>query len=163
MGATDRILQFIKYKGITKYRFCKDLGFSNKFLDNNSNIGTDKACKIIQYYVDMNPEWLLTGVGPMLRELNVDKNEQSPVNTEVTEVKDTKCKQQIQSLQQEITLLKENINLLKENKILIEKENKRLVSENEQLQQENIQLRYENRALQQSQIYEEHVQKKQAS
>lgn len=68
MGATERIVQFIEYKGITKYKFCKDLGFSNKFLDNSSNMGTDKACKILHYYPEINPEWLLTGEGSMLKE-----------------------------------------------------------------------------------------------
>lgn len=72
MGATERIVQFIEYKGITKYKFCKDLGFSNKFLDNSSNMGTDKAGKILRYYPEINPEWLLTGKGEMLK---VDKLE----------------------------------------------------------------------------------------
>lgn len=66
MGATERIKQFIDYKGITKYKFCKKLGFSNKFLDNSSNMGTDKACKILHYYPEINPNWLLTGKGEML-------------------------------------------------------------------------------------------------
>lgn len=71
MGATERIVQFIEYKGITKYKFCKDLGFSNKFLDNSSNMGTDKAGKILHYYPEINPEWLLTGKGEMLKVDNV--------------------------------------------------------------------------------------------
>src|SRR5690606_29688925 len=68
MGATERVIQFIEYKGISKYKFCKDLGFSNKFLDNSSNMGTDKAGKILHYYPEINPEWLLTGNGDMLRD-----------------------------------------------------------------------------------------------
>ncbi len=67
MGATDRVRQYIDFKGITRYKFCRDLGFSNKFLDNSSNMGTDKACKILRQYPDINPEWLITGDGDMLR------------------------------------------------------------------------------------------------
>ncbi|MDY3520688.1 peptidase S24 [Riemerella anatipestifer] len=67
MGATERVVQFIEYKGISKYKFCKDLGFSNKFLDNSSNMGTDKACKILHYFPEINPEWLLTGKGEMIK------------------------------------------------------------------------------------------------
>jgi len=72
MGSTERIKEFLDYKGITKYKFCNDLGFSNKFLDNSSNMGTDKACKILHHYPEVNSEWLLTGNGPMLKEINTD-------------------------------------------------------------------------------------------
>jgi len=67
MGATERVKEFIDYKGITRYRFCQMLGFSNKFLDNSSNMGTDKAGKILRYFPDLNPEWLLSGNGNMLK------------------------------------------------------------------------------------------------
>lgn len=72
MGSTERMREYLDYKGITKYKFCNDLGFSNKFLDNSSNMGTDKACKILHYYPDINSEWLLTGNGPMLKETGTD-------------------------------------------------------------------------------------------
>ncbi|KRD58930.1 peptidase S24 [Flavobacterium sp. Root935] len=62
--------EYLDYKGISKYKFCNDLGFSNKFLDNSSNMGTDKACKILHYYPEINSEWLLTGNGPMIKEEN---------------------------------------------------------------------------------------------
>ncbi|SHH26460.1 S24 family peptidase [Flavobacterium defluvii] len=72
MGSTDRMREYLDYKGITKYKFCNDLGFSNKFLDNSSNMGTDKACKILHYYPEINSEWFLTGNGPMLKENNTN-------------------------------------------------------------------------------------------
>lgn len=72
MGATRRIRQYLEYKGISRYRFAKDLGFSNKFLDNSENMGTDNACKILHHYDDINPGWLLTGNGKMLIENNSD-------------------------------------------------------------------------------------------
>lgn len=70
MGSTERVVQFIEYKGISKYKFCKDLGFSNKFLDNSSNMGTDKACIILHHYPEINADWLITGRGEMLNESN---------------------------------------------------------------------------------------------
>ncbi|WDF64534.1 S24 family peptidase [Flavobacterium sp. KACC 22763] len=70
MGSTERMREYLDYKGITKYKFCNDLGFSNKFLDNSSNMGTDKACKILHHYPEINSEWLLTGNGPMIKEDN---------------------------------------------------------------------------------------------
>ena len=70
MGSTERVREYLDYKGITKYKFCNDLGFSNKFLDNSSNMGTDKACKILHHYPEINSEWLLTGNGSMIKEDN---------------------------------------------------------------------------------------------
>jgi len=72
MGSTERMKEYLDYKGISKYKFCNDLGFSNKFLDNSSNMGTDKACKILHYFPDINSQWLLTGNGPMLLSNNTD-------------------------------------------------------------------------------------------
>lgn len=67
MGATDRMRLYLEYKNVSKYSFYKTTGFSNKFLDNSSNMGTDKAEIILRYYPDINPEWLLTGSGEMLK------------------------------------------------------------------------------------------------
>lgn len=78
MGATERIKEYLTFKGITKYKFCNDLGFSNKFLDNSNNMGTDKACIILRHYSEINAHWLLTGEGKMLIEKNQDTNNTSP-------------------------------------------------------------------------------------
>jgi hypothetical protein len=73
---TKRISEILDLKGITKYRFCKDLGLSNGFLDKPREITTDKYANILDYLSDVNPEWLLTGNGQML------KNKDSPVIAE---------------------------------------------------------------------------------
>ena len=70
MTIQERILQVIENKEITPYRFCKDLGLSMGYLDKRGSIGTDKYLKIIEYLPDINPEWLLTGEGEMLKEHN---------------------------------------------------------------------------------------------
>ena len=67
MAIQERILQYIEINGITPYKFCKDLGFSMGYLDKRGAIGTDKYLKIIEHYADINPKWLLTGQGEMLR------------------------------------------------------------------------------------------------
>ncbi len=67
MKITERILQVIDIKGITKYKFCKDLGVSSAFLDKPRDITTDKYANVLAYFPDINPEWLLTGIGDMLR------------------------------------------------------------------------------------------------
>ena len=68
MFIQERILQYLDYKEVTPYRFCKDLKFSMGYLDKRGGIGTDKYLRIIEAYPDLNPEWLLTGRGSMLRE-----------------------------------------------------------------------------------------------
>lgn len=69
MTIQNRLLKYLAFKGITPYRFCKDLNFSLGYLDKKGAIGTDKYLKIIEYYVDISPEWLLTGKGDMIKEV----------------------------------------------------------------------------------------------
>lgn len=63
----ERILQYIEYKGLSKYAFYKKTGLSNGFLDKRGAIGSDKCEIIFYHYPEINPEWLLTGKGSMLR------------------------------------------------------------------------------------------------
>lgn len=68
MTIQERILQYIDNKDITPYKFCKDLDFPMGYLSKRGAIRTDNYLKIIKYYTDINPEWLLTGEGSMLKE-----------------------------------------------------------------------------------------------
>jgi repressor LexA len=63
----DRIVKYIDFKGITKYRFYKETGLSNGSLDKNGAIGSDKCEKICLQYPDLNIDWLITGRGDMLK------------------------------------------------------------------------------------------------
>lgn len=70
MTARERLRKFIDYKGISKYRFYKETGLSNGFLDKDGNIGSDKCEKIYYLYPDLNLIWLITGEGEMLLHAN---------------------------------------------------------------------------------------------
>ena len=59
----ERIAEFLILKGISRYRFYKDTGLSNGFLDKPGSINSDNCEKICYCYTDINPEWLLTGKG----------------------------------------------------------------------------------------------------
>lgn len=71
MTTLQRIKQFTDFKGITNQAFEKSVGFSNgafaSQLKNNRTIGIDKLENILRAYPDVNPSWLLTGEGEMLK------------------------------------------------------------------------------------------------
>lgn len=70
----DRIKKYLDLKGITIHAFEKSLSFSNgsfaSQLKNNKTIGVDKLENILILYNDINPEWLLTGTGEMIKTAN---------------------------------------------------------------------------------------------
>lgn len=77
----DRLVAFIKHKGLSQSRFEKSVGLSNGFVNNISKgIGADKLQRILCVYPDLNSDWLLNGVGDMVisKEQFVDKNNTRP-------------------------------------------------------------------------------------
>lgn len=68
MTIRERVLHFIGLKQITRYRFYKLTGLSNGFLDKPGSISSDNCQKICNAFPDLNPEWLLLGIGDMYRE-----------------------------------------------------------------------------------------------
>lgn len=68
---SERIRQFIDYKGFSVNKFSISVGASNsyfnKILKDNNSIGSDRIEKILRTYPEINPEWLLLGSGSMLK------------------------------------------------------------------------------------------------
>lgn len=62
-----RILYYIEYQGISKYKFYQDTGITRGVLDKDTGISEDNIAKFIAYYNNVNPTWLLTGEGEMLK------------------------------------------------------------------------------------------------
>ena len=81
MNTLKRIKQYIDYKGITNQNFEKQVGFSNgafaSQLKNNRTIGVDKLENILIAFPELNPEWLLTGNGEMIK---TKSKENVPIN-----------------------------------------------------------------------------------
>ena len=81
MSTLKRIKQYIDYKGITNQNFEKQIGFSNgafaSQLKNNRTIGVDKLENILIAFPELNPEWLLTGNGEMIK---TKSKENVPIN-----------------------------------------------------------------------------------
>lgn len=61
------ILQYIDYKGISKYRFYQETGITRGILDQNNGMSEENTTKFLAYFPDVSPEWLLTGSGEMLK------------------------------------------------------------------------------------------------
>lgn len=68
----ERLIDFIKFIGISQREFERRVGLSNGFVNNISKgIGADKLQKILSEFSNLNQSWLLTGEGEMLnRESN---------------------------------------------------------------------------------------------
>lgn len=67
MNIKDRILQYLEYKGITPYRFSKDTGIANGYLDKKTTVSSEKCARICECYPDLSVEWLIMEKGEMIR------------------------------------------------------------------------------------------------
>lgn len=72
MSTVKRLKQYLDYKGITNQNYEIEVGFSNGAfgtqLRNDKNIGSDKLENTLKSFPDLSAEWLLTGVGKMIKE-----------------------------------------------------------------------------------------------
>lgn len=68
----ERIHEIVRKSNYSQGKIEKELGFSNGYLNTTlqqkSDVGSKKLQIIIERFPDINPEWLLTGKGSMLRE-----------------------------------------------------------------------------------------------
>lgn len=62
-----RIIQYIDYKGLSKNKFYIETGISNGVLDKSTGLTMETVEKFYSTYNDINPEWLITGKGEMLK------------------------------------------------------------------------------------------------
>lgn len=69
VSVKQRLIQFIKYKGISQRKFENMINVSNGFINNISkSIGAEKLYRIQSIFPELNDAWLLTGEGSMLNE-----------------------------------------------------------------------------------------------
>ena len=90
----QKILLYLTKKGITPYEFYKISGVTRGILTQNNGINEDNLARFIAYASDVNPEWLLTGEGEMLKTNRISRHnpvEQVPVveykDSEIPQVK----------------------------------------------------------------------------
>lgn len=89
MDIKDRIKQYIEYKGISDYRFEKELSLSKGYINKVKNPTSDILIKMCGIYTDISTDWLLRGEGEMLKHNHFPKginasyrgNFSEPINT----------------------------------------------------------------------------------
>jgi len=67
----QRVLAYINYKGITKRAFYLKTGISNSVLDKPTGLSEDGIAKCISTFPEIDPGWLLTGKGSMIKATSV--------------------------------------------------------------------------------------------
>lgn len=78
----ERILQFIEYQGEKKESFFENLGLSYanfKGVQKKSALNSDSIDKIISKYPEINLEWLISGIGSMLKSISVEEISTKPM------------------------------------------------------------------------------------
>jgi repressor LexA len=74
---TEKLKQYIDFKGISLYEIENKLsvgrGTISKSIKENKSIGSKILENILTIYDDINPTWLITGMGEMLKESNNKK------------------------------------------------------------------------------------------
>ena len=64
----QRLIEYLKYKRISKSEFGKSIGVSNSYVTAiRKSIDDDKMKSIALVYPDLNRDWLLYGEGEMLK------------------------------------------------------------------------------------------------
>lgn len=79
----NRLCLFLNIQGDNFNKLSLKIGVSNSYFSKmakkGGNIGTEIAEKILLYYENLNPDWLLTGRGEMLRDIKHAEPELSPI------------------------------------------------------------------------------------
>lgn len=60
-------MEYLDFKNITKYEFYQKTGVSNGVLSQKSGLSEENTLRFLSYYSDVNPVWLLTGRGEMIK------------------------------------------------------------------------------------------------
>ena len=63
----QKILQYLDYKGISKYKFYQETGITNGILSQPNGISEDNLLRFLSVYKDISVVWLLTGEGDMIK------------------------------------------------------------------------------------------------
>jgi hypothetical protein len=66
----QNILKYLEFIGITPYKFYQETGITRGILSQNNGMSEENTARILDYYKDIDANWLLTGMGNMLKSDN---------------------------------------------------------------------------------------------
>lgn len=67
MAVKERLIEYIKFKGMSSREFCRSIGVSETYVNSmRSSIQPDKIKIIMNKYTDLSMRWLFTGEGEMI-------------------------------------------------------------------------------------------------
>ncbi len=109
----ERILQYLKYKGISIRKFSEKISISpSNFNEKNmiSSLSGDILSRILTVFEELNPDWLMLGKGEMLRGSDREKPSDTTVSILLQRIED--LARENGSLQAQIDEYKKEIALL---------------------------------------------------
>lgn len=63
----QNILQYLEYKGVTKYQYYKESNTTRNVLDQDTGISEENIAKFLAYAPEVSRDWLFENKGPMLK------------------------------------------------------------------------------------------------
>ena len=100
-----KIMEYIDFKGISKYELYQKTGISNDVLSQKNGLSEENLLKFLNCFGDISLDWLLLGNGEMLR--NYSENQSNP---EITK----SLNNYIRKLEEEVSELKKENQALKD-------------------------------------------------
>jgi len=119
----QNILIFLDFKGLSRYEFYQITGITRGILDQNNGISEYNIAKFLAYYTEINPEWLLTGRGSMVRQPVVSGRE---------------CAEKMAIVKEKMQEREEVISLQRHRIKSLEQEVQQLTAENQKLKKESL-------------------------
>ena len=109
----QRILQYLGRKGISMYDCYSKTGITRGVLGQNNGISEENLSKFLAYYTEITTEWLVLGIGSMLRSNEKTKVEQYVSQNNIASNDESIIYKLYKEKDIEVGQLKEEIGVLK--------------------------------------------------